>query len=185
MRLWTIQSLNKFKQFQETGILSSTNKKHIWKSFLKPYGWLISKMNEKIGYPPKGIKYPIWAWYHFNDIHKKPDLRSGGFSKRGDSLVLIEFEIDPAEVMLTCYMDWHMVLTGMPDDYEVEGNIFDLSDKEIFDGTGHQIIIGDNRIIFPWSQIILDANTNKKRVQATVWQVKIEQVKKITHFKAK
>ena len=43
--------------------------------FVEIYEWLIQQMKKKIGIPPEGVQYPVWAWYIQKGKHKKPDLR--------------------------------------------------------------------------------------------------------------
>lgn len=38
------------------------------------YDWLVKEMKKRIGDPPEGVSYPVWAWYMWEGCRKKPDL---------------------------------------------------------------------------------------------------------------
>jgi hypothetical protein len=64
MKLWTIQRYPAYQCMLRTGILAG-NKEYVFeKDFYAPvYAWLYNEMVKRIGEPPRGIKYPIWAWF--------------------------------------------------------------------------------------------------------------------------
>ncbi len=49
-------------------------------------------MAEKIGPPPEGIKYPVWAWYRLRTRQARPDLRWVEFRGAAKEMVLIELD---------------------------------------------------------------------------------------------
>ena len=40
------------------------------------YDWLVDQMKERIGPPPEGVSYPVWAWHTWREDSKRPDLRA-------------------------------------------------------------------------------------------------------------
>lgn len=183
--LWTIQHEAAWVAFEKTGILAA-NEEHLFCEdyFRFAYDWISQQMIRKIGAPPEGIRYPVWAWYQWEGKRKRLDLRCSGYAERGTPMVQITFEADESEFMLSDFDSWHCVLnnsflanneaewndfcdrTPNPVRYEIEP-----SWQRIFDLT---------RCEPDW-----DCPLDQKSIQATLWQVKMEQVKKVERFIAK
>ena len=187
MILYTIKDESKWKEFQETGILKSDDNNIFCNDFLDSYSWLERKMKELL--PSSEIKcvHPIWAWYK-HDGKRKPDLRRSGFGERGQTNYRIEFEIEDNKVLLTDFSNWHLILNRSEEDKKVEHCCLPLKwfdDTEIEDGLKDGWIISDDKLIYNWNNIIVDKNSLLKDIQATLWYVKIEQVRNVTKFKAR
>ena len=75
MKLWTIQPIEVWGEIQDTGVCRC-NPALMPLDFDEEYQWLRAKMIERIGPPPEGVVYPVWAWYKRDDRRTKPDLRS-------------------------------------------------------------------------------------------------------------
>ena len=87
--------------------------------------WLIRQMEQRIGPPPAGVTYPVWAWYMQNGKHRKPDLRTErwGYGPGGEEYACIEFEIPDDRVLLSDFEVWHIVLcNGLIAESEEEDN---------------------------------------------------------------
>lgn len=83
MILWAIQPASIYYQIQREGYYHydesrSEDNESIYE-FRMAYDWLAGEMCKRIGPPPKGVKYPVWAWYVHNSRRRKPDLRKGSF----------------------------------------------------------------------------------------------------------
>ena len=59
------------------------------RQFANAYDWMSRYMAEKIGPPPEGIKYPVWAWYRLRTRQARPDLRWVEFRGAAKEMVLI------------------------------------------------------------------------------------------------
>lgn len=78
MRLWTIQDKTAYDDLCEKGILHCNAALADWlkeDNFKQSYDWLVSEMKKRVGEPPHGVAYPIWAWYLLFGKNTKPDLR--------------------------------------------------------------------------------------------------------------
>ncbi len=80
MILWTIQNEKAYKSLEEKGTLMSFWSNILDDDFLYAYDWMRIQMNQKIGNPPKNDCYPIWAWYQYEGIRKRPDMRQNTHS---------------------------------------------------------------------------------------------------------
>ena len=63
MILWTIQPETVYSILLETGYYHcdfSKSQNQEWKS---QYDWLVQQMKRRIGPPPPGVSYPVWAWH--------------------------------------------------------------------------------------------------------------------------
>ena len=188
MTLYTIQEEFKWLEFQKTGILKADENIICEESFFDSYTWIESKMHQLL--PPSKIEtiHPIWAWYKYNGKNK-PDLRRNCHIGKGKVGYRIEFEIDDDKVLLTDFSDWHLVLNA--DDYDrkvesccIELNWFD-DDPEGLEDCLKKGFIKEDKIIYPWNNIILQKDSKIKDIQATMWYIDISQVKNVDKFKSR
>jgi len=186
-----------FSFFFEDGYIEIDEK---WKF---AYDWISDKMREKVGLPPDNIKYPIWTYYQWNNNRKKPDLRSYKYhlSTENDFVqeewVRIELGVDNKYVLLSDIDKWTSILSG----YLVGGSEQqEKFDKKMIKHTGfdHFSVIDDkipdflkDEIIKSWDNIFKLKRTKDEEdfygdelsIQATIWGIKIDQVKEVNFFK--
>ena len=183
--LWTIQDEAAFEVFQKTGVLRAGPNHLIFDGeFQDAYDWMASQMHRRIGPAPAGIQYPVWAWYQWEGRRKRMDLRQSGYAKRGTPMVQITFEADTKDFLLSDFDDWHIILAkNYIADNEQDWDDFYAND-------------GDHRtdeIIASWDKVFdlnryepnWDPEPDRRTVQATLWEVRMSQVKKVEHFIAK
>lgn len=108
---WTIQHIDKWKEFQHTRVLKA-NATYIEPYYHFPYQWMIQQMHKRLPTAPLATSYPIWAWYKYDYNTYRPDLRRIGHLPKGTKGVLIEFEEEIDKVLLTDFMNWHLVLNS-------------------------------------------------------------------------
>jgi len=179
MRLWTVQPYCVYETLQSDGIfrcIPELSSNLIYKDFVNAYDWLSKEMKERIGNPPEGVKYPIWAWFRVEGENKKPDMRKFAY-KVSEKSVVLEIEIPDIDVLLTDYTMWHSVLNDslnfkvnyVEDISYEEWNI--LSEKEL-----------EGRTLYKeksWKRVICSQMDNYKFIQATFWELKKSQIKKV------
>src|SRR5438270_10978789 len=127
--LWTIQHPDQWKLSESRGYIIS-DEQYIEPSFIIAYDWLVSKMNQLQN--PYQAKFPVWAWYRYDDKNRRPDLRSSGHFQKGEKAILIEFETDTNEILLSDFDEWHMVLNSSSDEIKT-GYFQDEDVKYYFD----------------------------------------------------
>src|ERR1051325_1055844 len=110
MILWTIQTESAWQKAQKCGTLRADGRRQ-WRSFRRAYRWMQSEMSRRIGPPPSGVRYPIWAWLQYESVQKlRPDLRRAGHLPAGSQGVLIEFHASEGAFLLSDFDLWHYVL---------------------------------------------------------------------------
>ena len=183
--LWTIQHEAAYSDFEKTGVLVANEKFLFCQDDLAfAYDWMSKQMNARIGNPPKGVKYPIWAWYQWEGKRKRMDQRLSGYAKRGTPLVQITFEADADSFLLSDFDEWHNVLAN-------QYVAIDEADWDWFYGqTPHpqqcdvtqswERIFDITHFVPKW-----DCAPEEKSIQATLWKIHISQIKKVEHFIAK
>ena len=124
VKLWTMQTRDVWESLQRTGVYR-TDTALCWMAEELPhaYSWLAREMTKRVGPPPQGVDYPVWAWYMQNGRHKKPDLRSERwcYGPGDEDYCCIELEIAPQRVLLSDFDVWHSVLNnGLISDTEEE-----------------------------------------------------------------
>ena len=204
VKLWTLQHEDAFRVFKETGVLRANNNYLFCDvGFTYAYDWIAEEMRKRIGEPPvEDIKYPIWAWYQWEGKRKRQDLRCSGYAKRGTPMVQLEIEVPINEILLSDFDAWIFVMNywyihDNDDDYnafikrhEVANNLcrgmaYNLNDSRLYDM--------QKEIRESWPKVFDLENAHKitefpkeeQSIQATMWQVTMDQVRKVEHFTAK
>lgn len=77
MILWTIQPEDEYENLVKTGFYHCRSKKaFMYENCKEEYDWLVSQMKQMVGLPHEGVMLPVWAWYQWEGVRKKPDLRN-------------------------------------------------------------------------------------------------------------
>ena len=186
MILWTIQPEEIFDLIQKEGVYRCDPEKgEIDPCFLESYDWLVNKMRKRIGPPPAGVTYPVWAWYRQDGKHKKPDLRSERwcYGNNGEKYVCLEISIPSDQVLLSDFDEWHCVLndflaSNTEEEYEKIKKYYEALPPE------EQTKYKDKNWerIFNIKRLKNDWTTRGDWVQATFWELKKENIKKIRYF---
>ncbi len=196
MILWTIQSSAAWTELQEKGVLRSKPQHIMEKTWLSAYQWMAQQMMSRIGPPPEPDCLPIWAWFQWEGRHRrKPDLRAAGHLGKGERGIRVELEYPDSRALLSDFCLWHYVLSYwyLPA-LEADGDAFEaelaahglsfFNQKPLPDAHYHSTVVGSWDRIFDldWSEPDLSEPMEQKSIQATVWEVKREQVKNHKHF---
>ena len=197
MILWTIQRLDAWNKLQKSGVLSG-RQQYVDPYFVTAYQWLVEQMKTRIGPPPEADVFPIWAWYQWEGQKKKPDLRSGGHLPKGELGVSIEFEASENRVLLSDFDLWHYVLNywylpkslaeGDRFEAELEGKGMSFyKDKPLLDIKYHQQIVESWQRIFDfsWHDEDISNTVEQRSIQATLWELHMNDVQDIRTFKAR
>lgn len=75
MLLWSIQHKRAYEKMEQTGILRADKNFIATDWFEDSYLWMAEQMKKRIGEPPKGVIFPVWAWYQWEGMRKRPDMR--------------------------------------------------------------------------------------------------------------
>ena len=192
MILWTIQEESSYGQLINTGVYradASLIFDEYYSAYKMHYDWLIGKMKLLIGNPPDGVEYPIWAWHTWEGKRKRRDLRCRGYGTRGKRKVQMEIEIPDTQVLLTDFDLWCAMMNGFNLNISTETDL----DKDYADL--HSAMKSNNydlfreQIIKSWDKCI-GCNQcynelfmcKKRSVQATFWELKKNQIRKVWHF---
>lgn len=206
MILWTIQDYRAWEIAQQAGVLRAdaayVEADELASMSILAYRWLVEQMEQRIGPGPPGVDFPIWAWYQWrNDRQRRPDLRSSAHLQRGQKGVRIEFEIKDQQLLLSDFDLWHSALNywylplNEQDDlaFEAELETHGLSlyeMKPLPDVAYHQRILDSWQRIFDldWCDetgYISADRKEKKSIQATLWELPVAHVRKVTAFTAR
>lgn len=181
MRLWTIQSFDIYELMQKEGVYRcNPSKSNLLDT--NAYEWISNQMKARIGNPPKGVVFPVWAWYRRegkNNLHYM--LRHLGMRVDKKS-VLWEIEVPSSEVLLTDFINWHIALnnginykanyiTSEDEEWERE-----VDKEEAF----YNSLSEEEKKLYKrksWEQMICTSETSLPNVQATFWELKASQIK--------
>lgn len=174
MILWTIQHKSAYENMMETGrLIANESFMYIPDIIGNAYLWLANRMKEFIGDPPEGVRFPVWAWYQWEGLRKRPDMRSHRFyGEKRTPIVLLTVEVPDEKVVLSDFDMWHCILN---DDYLP---LTIAEDKDEF--TNDEKILSWNNV-FKYD-IETDFWNTPKSTQATLWEIKKEWVLNAEHF---
>ena len=187
MTLWTIQPEELYHSILKTGEYICDPLKINMPEFSEMYDWLALQMRERIGQPPEGVTYPVWAWHTQRSKYQKPDLRSERWANgyEGDRFVCMEIEVLDEQVLLSDFDLWSLVLLDAliteteEEDHELNAIYQTLTPqqqremkyenwKRVFDVTPF-----DNK----WMR-------RGSWIQATFWALKNDMIRKVRYFTA-
>lgn len=193
MKLWSIQPAEIYSQIQEKGSYrfnreKAVSKFNLWPEFCQAaYGWLVLQMTGRIGKPPSGTEYPVWAWHTWDGKRKHPDLRCRQ-GERGEEMVCMELEVPDDQVLLSDYDAWHFVLNDFyygdaqdDDGFDRESEWFDSlseEDQKKEKERSWQKIFNLERRNTEWDR-------NGYYIQACFWELKRDYIRKARFFHSK
>jgi hypothetical protein len=182
MRLITVQDKAAYDDLCRKGVLRCNPELAEWlreDDFQRSYDWLAEQMRQRVGEPPRGVTYPIWAWYRLDGKPAKLDLRKAIFNNcRGEQYALT-IEIPDEQVLLSDEENWHLVLN---DSFIGDADNETDYDKAIawFDGLPtyeqQQLKTKSWEKIFDTTPSKNEWCGNGSFVQATFWELRKEQL---------
>ena len=90
MILWTVQDAAVWEQLEREGCYTTPaariefpeSEDSAFYHANYAYSWLADRLRKRIGPPPDGVVYPVWAWYKQQGQHDgKPDMRQSQYIK--------------------------------------------------------------------------------------------------------
>ena len=149
------------------------------------YDWLVEQMKLRVGTPPEGVRYPIWAWALIDSVSKKPDLRRGEFNNYVGENVVLELEIPDSDLLLSDEVMWHHCLNNWYLHGESNDEFDEAKWKETEDWFDSLPSVEKESVKFKSWERILDKDdkiNDWKFVQATFWELRVEQIKSVRRF---
>lgn len=188
MRLWTVQPLSVWDALNQNGVFRCDGKLAECMNdlgFEAAYRWMAKQMRRRVGPPPVGVSYPIWAWHTLDWRHKKPDLRATEFRGYDSIQACIEVDVPSKDALLSDEVAWHFVLN--------DAFIPDAANEEEFDSACERFdaLPPDEQKFAKeasWEKIfdiypVNDGwNEMGRYVQATFWELRLEEVKDVRFF---
>lgn len=189
MRLWTIQPPEVVDIIEKTGRFSCEKEKsENYRDFHAAYLWLAEQMDARKIYHPEGLILPLWAWHTRDWKHKKPDFRTTGLDTPGKRCVCIEFEIDDSQVLLSDYINWHVVLNNsyFNDAYSEEEWDKQEAWYDSLNGVEKDLVMHDSwQKVFDVEPYENDFFSKGKYIQAVFWVLKKDMIRDIRYFTAR
>ncbi|TDQ23829.1 DUF3841 domain-containing protein [Tenacibaculum caenipelagi] len=187
VKLWTIQNELGWGELNKLGVLKA-KEEYVYSEFKEGYDWMKLQMNKRIGEVVDKEQYPIWAWYqHTDNNKKKPDLRKSGFLPSGEVGYRIEIEKDINDILMSDFVLWHWPLCYKEYIATSEREILEL-DKGLDSVKRTRFEVEKS-----WEKIFdMDFNLEyytssfeNKKIQATFWELKKEEILKVDRFISK
>jgi len=110
MVIWSNLTQQAWKELQTQGRLR-VSRRHTEKDFLGSYLWMASQMERRLQTPrPSEDSMPIWAWWQWWGDRRRPDLRASGYLPKGTRGIRVELRVQADHVLLSDFELWHYVL---------------------------------------------------------------------------
>ena len=204
MRLWTVQRPEVYETLKAKGvyhcdhnILLAKRDPDAYNDITDAYAWMAKQMLHRIGNPPSGVVFPIWAWHTWDCQHKRPDMRRLGFNcfLFGGDKVLMEIEIPDEQVLLSDKVLWDYVLCKDycgDHDVELSEDKFDEAWEKQNNWLNSLTEAQRTEVIEKSWEKVFDVFPLRKSdyyttldIQATFWELKLDQVVMTWHFKGR
>ncbi|HCM27570.1 MAG TPA: hypothetical protein DIC34_13665 [Treponema sp.] len=171
--IWSIQSEEAFAHLRANQILRAEIK-FSYEHFLAAYQWMSEQLRQRVP-APSDCRVPLWGWYQFeNEKKKKPDLRQAGYVEKGMRAVRLKLELPIDRVVLSDFNLWHYVLNQ----WNIPGH---LGEEESPDSANNWERIFD----LDWYQEGITERKEQKAIQATFWEIRMDEVVEYTFFKGR
>lgn len=188
MILWTIQQEDVYNKIMSDGFYRCKASECFMREYFGDrYKWLSDQMRKRIGEPPEGVLYPVWAWYQWQGERKKPDLRRERWWNgwKGDRLACMEIDIPEDEVLLSDFDAWSIILNnGLLSSTEQEDEVLEQKYEALSPAEQVRFKHKNWERVFDLTPIENDWIIKGSRIQATFWQLRKEQVKRVQFFAA-
>lgn len=187
MVLWTIQPEELYRRILETGVYICDPQQCSMPEFSEMYDWLAEQMKARIGTPPEGVVYPVWAWYAQRGKHHKPDLRSERWTNgsAGDKFVCIEIEVPDEQVLLSDFDSWELVLLdALISETEAEDHELDRFYQKLSSEKQREMKYRNWERVFDISPLNNDWILRGWWIQATFWVLTKDMIRKVRYFTA-
>ena len=185
MILWTIQPEKIYDQILQTGRYHCDFQKSFMTDWKYKYDWLVSEMKSRIGEPPEGVTYPVWAWYMREGKRKKPDLRRErwGNGKKGDRFVRIEIDISENRLLLSDFDLWSIILlNGLISMSEEEDRRLEVEYDRLSEEGKREFRELNWQRAFDITPFENDWISKGSCIQATFWELHREDIRDVRHF---
>lgn len=187
MILWTIQPLEVYDQIQEIGVYHCDFEKSFLNDCQDQYDWLVRQMKRRIGNPPKSVSYPVWAWYMWEGVRKKPDLRRErwGNGWKGERFACLQIEVPEERIVLSDFDSWSIILLhGLLSDSEEEDTRLEIEYNSLTEAEKNAYRDRNWERAFELSYVDNDWVHRGDSIQATFWELRKEDIQKVWFFTA-
>lgn len=187
MTLWTIQPEDVYFSILKMGQYICDPQQIGMPEFTEMYDWLAARMRERIGEPPNGVIYPVWAWHTQRSRRQKPDLRleRWTYGCEGEKFVCLEIEVPDEQVLLSDFDLWSIILLDdLITETEEEDNEFDKIYKSLIPDKKLEMKYENWKRVFDVTPFKNAWMRRGSWIQATFWVIRKDMIKKVRHFTA-
>lgn len=187
MILWTSQEEAVYNELLKTGVYRCDLNLSSMKDCREKYDWLVRQMKQRIGPPPDKVTYPVWAWYQQQGKHRKPDLRRERWEVGcdGERFACIEIEIPDRDVLLSDFDAWCIILSDfLISDTEQEDRCLEAQYEALSPSEKRRMKDKNWERVFDLSPLNNGWARRGYEIQATFWELRLEQVRDVRFFRA-
>lgn len=182
MRLWTFQPVELVHKVVNEGYTYRCDASLSYYltcdfDFGFAYDWLAEQMDRRVSRPENTV-YPVWAYYHVFNEHKKPDLRTSMFKDYDSRSAVVELEIPAHRVVLSSFIYWTDVLNKWASVTEETERQFNYDDDAIFE---YCSTMPEEQKRKTWEQSVFNVtqHSDTEYYQATFWEMRPSDVVRV------
>lgn len=186
MIIWTLQPLFVYQQVRENGVFHCDPEQCAMPEFEDSYRWIADQMRKRIGPPPDGVEFPVWAWHTRNWRRARPDLRTARWDcgPGNQDYTCITMDVPDSDVLLSDFDSWHMVLNKSPiaeseqefDQLYEEIDAMSKQDRMAFLSSNWERVFDIGKVSDHWMD-------RGRWIQATLWELRAEYIKDVRFFR--
>ena len=174
-----------YQQIQQQGVYHCDINRSVLDFCREQFDWLADEMRVRIGNSPEGATHPIWAWYMWEGIRKKPDLRRArwGNGWKGDQFACMEIDIPEDRLVLTDFDSWSIILlNGLISDTEEEDIRQEQEYESLSENEKKEYRDQNWRRVFDLSFVDNGWMHRGDSIQATFWELRKEDIREVRFF---
>lgn len=183
MTLWTIQPEEVYRVLLQNGRYICDPNRVTIPDFFPYYDWLASEMTQRIGPPPEGVRYPVWAWHTQDGKRTCPPLGRSQWGIGGKKMVCLEIEVPHDRVLLSDFDSWSVILNdGLISWSEEEDNALETLYRSLSPERQWEMKRENWRRVFDIRPLDSQWFCRGQTIQATFWELTSNMVHDVRRF---
>lgn len=184
MILWTIQPERVYQTLLQSGQYICDPRQMAMPDLIPYYDWLAAEMTQRIGPPPDGVRYPVWAWHTIDGKRSRPAIGHTRWGiGRGYKMICLAIEVPDDRVLLSDFDSWSIILNdGLITWTEQEDNALEAHYRSLSPENQHKMKRENWQRVFDTTLLHNAWCSRGQTIQATFWVLTSDMIRDVKHF---